>query len=251
MILSDLHIHTSFSDGDNTPEEIVLAAIEKNMDTIGFSDHSYTFFDESYCMKKENIASYKNEISRLKEKYKGKIKILCGIEQDFYSSEIADGYDYIIGSVHYLKADDKYFPIDEGSDYLINTANTYFGGDIYKLCETYFDTVSKIRNVDIIGHFDLITKFNESSPLFDEKNERYVTAYKKALDALLKLDIPFEINTGTIYRGLKRFPYPSKDILDYILKKGGKTVLSSDSHSKEALMYGFSEYEKYYSGYTI
>ena len=251
MILSDLHIHTSFSDGDNTPEEIVLAAIEKNMDTIGFSDHSYTFFDESYCMKRENIKAYKSEISRLKEKYKDKIKILCGIEQDFYSSEIADGYDYVIGSVHYLKAGEKYFPIDEGSDYLLNAANTYFDGDIYKLCEEYFDTVSKIRNVDIIGHFDLITKFNEPTPLFDEKNERYVAAYKKALDTLLKLDIPFEINTGIVYRGLKTFPYPSIDILEYILKNGGKTVLSSDSHSKEALMFGFSKYEKYLSGYTI
>ena len=247
MILSDLHVHSCFSDGDDTPEDIVLAAIEKNMDTIGFSDHSYTFFDESYCMKKENIAAYKSEISRLKVKYKGKIKILCGIEQDFYSNEPTDGYDYVIGSVHYLKAGDDYFPVDEGSDYLINAANTYYGGDIYKLCEVYFDTVSKIKNADIIGHFDLITKFNESAPIFDEKNERFVAAYKKALDALLKLNIPFEINTGIVFRGLKSLPYPSPNILDYIIKNGGKTVLSSDAHSKDALMFYFSKYE---SGYT-
>ncbi len=248
MILSDLHVHTSFSDGADSPEDMVIAAIGKNMDTIGFSDHSYTFFDESYCMKKANITAYKSEISRLQEKYKGKINILCGIEQDFYSNEPTDGYDYAIGSVHYLKAGDDYFPVDEGNDCLINAANKYYGGDIYKLCEVYFDTASKIRNVDIIGHFDLITKFNESAPIFDEKNERYVAAYKKALDALLKLNIPFEINMGMVFRGLKSLPYPSSDILDYIIKNGGKTVLSSDAHCKDALMFNFSKYE---SGYTI
>ena len=36
----DLHVHTTFSDGKNTPEEIVLEAIRRGMDTIGFSDHS-------------------------------------------------------------------------------------------------------------------------------------------------------------------------------------------------------------------
>ena len=51
-ILCDYHVHTTFSDGKNTPEEIVLAAREKGLKEIGFSDHSYTFFDERYCLKK-------------------------------------------------------------------------------------------------------------------------------------------------------------------------------------------------------
>ena len=247
MILSDLHIHSNFSDGADSPEEIVLAAIGMNMETIGFSDHSYTEFDGSYCMKKENIEPYKKEILRLKEKYKDKIKILCGIEQDFYSVEPTDDYDYIIGSVHYIKSGDNYIPIDDSASCLINAANTYFGGDIYRLCEIYFDTVSKIRKADIIGHIDLVTKFNEPTPLFDEKNGRYVAAYKKALDALLKLNIPFEMNMGAISRGYRKTPYPSPDIIRYIKDKGGRIVLSSDAHQKEAIMLDFQKY----SGYTI
>ena len=42
MILTDLHVHTNYCDGKNTPEEMVLAAIEKGMECIGFSVHSYT-----------------------------------------------------------------------------------------------------------------------------------------------------------------------------------------------------------------
>ena len=41
MILVDRHIHSTFSDGANTPEEIVQEAINRQMTTIGFSDHSY------------------------------------------------------------------------------------------------------------------------------------------------------------------------------------------------------------------
>ena len=38
MILVDRHIHSTFSDGENTPEEIVQEAIKRKMTEIGFSD---------------------------------------------------------------------------------------------------------------------------------------------------------------------------------------------------------------------
>ena len=242
MNLSDLHIHSLYCDGKDTLEDLVLEAIRKNMDKIGFSSHSYTFFDESYCIKKEKIQDYKNEISYLKEKYKDKIEILCGIEQDFYSDEPFDDYDYVIGSVHYLKIGDSYIAIDLSKQGFIDAVKTYYDGDFYRLAEDYFSTVSKIKNVDIIGHFDLLTKFNEGYCLFDEGNERYINAYKKALDILLLQDVIFEINTGAIARGYKSQPYPSHEILNYIKSNGGKTILSSDCHSKEMLMFEFDKY---------
>ena len=170
---------------------------------------------------------------------------MCGIEQDFYSNEHTDGYDYVIGSVHYLKTGDEFIPIDLSADCLTNAVKKYYNGDFYKIAEEYFSTVAKIKNAQIIGHFDLITKFNEGFCLFDESDERYVNAYKNALDTLLKKDIIFEINTGAISRGYKTKPYPSKNILDYIRKNGGKTVLSSDCHKKEALMFDFDKYQSW------
>ncbi|MBO7361393.1 MAG: hypothetical protein J6V48_09730, partial [Clostridia bacterium] len=41
-IRADFHLHSLFSDGKNSPEEVVLAAIGKGMTAIGFSDHSWT-----------------------------------------------------------------------------------------------------------------------------------------------------------------------------------------------------------------
>ena len=84
MIFSDFHIHTTFSDGKNSPEEMVKSAIKLGIKNIGFSDHSYTFFDESYCMLKEDKQNYLKTISELKSKYSKEINIYCVFDIDFY-----------------------------------------------------------------------------------------------------------------------------------------------------------------------
>ena len=246
--MKDFHVHTTFCDGNNTPVEMVIAAIEKGLDAIGFSAHSYTFFDKSYCMKKEDIELYKAEISALKEKYSGKIKILCGVEQDYYSDMPTAGFDYVIGSVHYLKVGEEYFSIDDDADILKAACDKYYGGDFYLLCSDYFKTVAKVAektNANIIGHFDLVTKFNEKYSFFDENDSRYIAAYRSAVDSLIKANIPFEINTGAISRGYKSTPYPSWQILKYIAEKNGKVILSSDSHSKQGLYFEFEKWSTF------
>lgn len=254
MMLFDLHVHTSYSDGKNTPEEVVKSAIQKGMSCLGFSDHSYTFFDEVYCMTKADTDKYFSEASALKAKYKDEIKILCGIEQDIFAAEPTDKYDYVIGSVHYIKIGEEYIPVDETAQILIDAAEKHFGGDIYKLTEIYFDTVGQViekTNADIIGHFDLITKFNEGGRMFDEADPRYIASWKKAVDRLIPSGKPFEINTGAISRGYRTEPYPSKAIAEYIRDKGGRFILSSDSHSAETLCFAFDKAKNIAEGITI
>ena len=241
MILSDFHTHTTFSDGKNTPEEMVLAAIDLGLESIGFSDHSYTHFDESYCIAKDNIENYRNTVHSLKNKYSGKINIYCGIEQDFYSCEETRPFDYAIGSVHYIKIGDEYISIDESIDSFKTIAQNYFSGDYISFAEKYFETVGDVikqTGADIIGHFDLISKYNRAG-LFDESDERYVTAWKTAVDKLLVYGKPFEINTGGIFRGYKDCPYPSPNIVNYIKQNGGKIILSSDAHNINGLCFKF------------
>ena len=50
-MLTNYHTHTTYCDGNNTPEEVVKAAIDMGFDAIGFSGHGYTDYDLSYCMK--------------------------------------------------------------------------------------------------------------------------------------------------------------------------------------------------------
>lgn len=246
MINKDLHTHSTYCDGKSTPEEIVRAAIDKGLDTVGVSGHSYTFFDTSYCMQKEDIPRYLAELRYLRAAYCDKIHVLCGVEQDYYSDYPTDDFDYVIGSVHYLKCGDDYVPVDETPEILKEAADKYFGGDIYALCEEYFRTVADVVNktaCDIIGHFDLISKFTEQTDLIDVNHPRYVAAWQAAADELLKTGVPFEINMGAMSRGYRTTPYPSAEIIDYIKAHGGELVLSSDAHSADAVAYKFDEYE--------
>ena len=246
MIAKDLHMHTAYCDGKDTPEDMVLSAVDKGLDTVGISSHSYTFFDESYCMQKEDIPRYIAELRYLRAKYFHRIHVLCGVEQDYYSDYPTDEFDYIIGSVHYIKVGDEYIPVDESVEILRAAVQKHFGGDVYALCELYFDTVADVvekTRCDIIGHFDLISKFIEREPLFDTEHPRYVKAWKAAVDRLVTYDVPFEINTGAISRGYRTQPYPDEEMIAYIKAKGGRLILSSDAHSKENIAYRFEKYE--------
>ena len=239
-MLTNFHTHTNFSHGKENPEEIVIYAIEKGFSSIGFTGHSYTDFDLSYCMT--DTAGYMAEINRLKEKYKGKIQIYLGVEEDIFSKERPEGFDYIIGSAHYVKNVEEYYPIDYD---LENTqkALEVFGGSL-NLAESYFDALCgyiEKKKPDIVGHFDLITKFDEKYPPIFLGDKEYLEIAKKYLKRALKSDPIFEINTGAISRGLRTKPYPCEELLYELLKGDGKIILSSDAHQKEHLDFWFKE----------
>lgn len=273
LSLMDLHMHTSYSDGADRPSDMLRSAAAKGMKVIGISDHSYTFFDESYCIDRERVDDYVNELIQLKQKCLNlndnprfakalgtdDITLYLGIEQDYYSNQPTDIFDYVIGSVHYIGIPDDggempdgclrymgriYIPVDESPKVLTDAAEAYYGGDIYRLIEDYYLVESDVVNrtgADIIGHFDLISKFNEDQGLFDPSDRRYVNAWKSAALRLLESGAVFEINTGAISRGYRTSPYPAPDMIDFIKEHGGRFILSSDAHSKENIAFGFPE----------
>ena len=132
-MLSNFHTHSTFCDGKNTPEEIVVAAIGKGFDAIGFSGHGYTPYSPGYCMK--DTDGYIAEVGRLKEKYKTEIKICLGAEEDAFYPVERDRFDYIIGSAHYFLVDNKYYPIDSSPDCLKKCLDL-FDHNVLRLAET-------------------------------------------------------------------------------------------------------------------
>lgn len=237
---TNFHTHTIYCDGKNTAEEMVQAAIQKHFTALGFSGHSYTAYDTSYCMAKEDIPKYQNEIRALQKKYQNEIQIFCGVEQDFYAESSSEGFDYVIGSVHAIAKDGICHTIDASKAQTNQLVEQEFGGDFLKLAECYFETVAHVveqTHADIIGHFDLITKFYENETWLEDKRYRFVAL--EAMQHLLQFDKPFEINTGAIYRGFRTEAYPAVWLLQALQKKGGKVLLSSDSHDTQSLGYGF------------
>jgi len=247
-MLYNYHTHTPLCDGKTPAEEMVQRAIELGFSELGFSGHSYTSFDLSYCMTLEQTEEYKKEICALKEKYKDKIKILLGIECDYHSSDILESYDYVLGSVHYILKNGEYLCIDYSREKQIEAVNTYYDGDFYSYIEDYYKTVADLYNktkCDIIGHFDLIVKYNADGSLFDTNHPRYVAAWKKAADAIIKTPAVVEINTGGMARGHVNEPYPSKEIIEYFKLHGKKMIFSSDCHNKDYLLCGYEMVKKY------
>lgn len=241
----DLHTHTCFCDGHSTPEEMVIAAIDKGITTLGLLAHSYVEFDRGYAINPARTEEFRGEVERLKEKYRGKIEILFGIEADYYATELYGKTDYVIGSVHYLKFGDKYRSLDMSAEELCRIVDEEFGGDWYAMCEEYYERLSDIKErcaADIVGHFDIVTKFNEGDRLFDTSAERYRKAWKIAADKLIADGLCFEINTGAIARGKRTTPYPSVEITEYLKSRGAHLILSSDAHCAENLAFQFEKY---------
>ena len=245
MSYSNYHTHTIYCDGKDPPEERVLKAIELGCPELGFSGHSYTSYDESYCMSKNNTAKYLDEIKMLKAEHADKIKIYTGIEYDYFSEESTDAFDYVIGAVHAVLKNGEYLAVDLSLDDLTKSIDKHYGGDALAFAEDYFTLVGNLyekTRCNVIAHFDLLTKFNEIKPVFDTSCERYRKAALSALYKLKDAPVAFEINTGAISRGYRTTPYPEDFIIKEIKKLGKKIIINSDCHDKENLICGFDKF---------
>ena len=240
-MISNFHTHTHFCDGKNSPEEMVLAAIKAGCPAIGFSGHSNTPFDPGYCMDYQREADYRRDVLAMKEKYQDQIRVYLGLEQDYDSPAASGCYEYLIGSVHYVKKNGVYLSVDDTPEKLKEGVDQLYGGDFYSLCEDYYRRVADVISMtgcQIVGHFDLITKFNEKVPFFAEYHPRYRQAALEALRSLLQQDAVLEINTGAISRNWRREPYPDLFLLEEMGKWGARVILSSDAHRAEDLLFG-------------
>lgn len=250
MIRSCVHTHTTFCDGCDTVLEMAENAYSLKLKAIGFSGHSYVAGDD-FGIKSEDMHIYRAEVKRVKEIYSGKIDVLCGIELDSFTPKGFDltGLDYIIGSAHQVMGDDgAEYIIDGSHERLVDAATAGFGGDYIKLYTAYYNQFVRFLtevNPDIIGHFDLITKFNELYCVFDDKCNAYKEVAISAIDKALELDRVIEVNTGAITRGHRTLPYPSDFLLKRILQKKGKVIITTDAHSVSTLVYWTNEAEEY------
>lgn len=245
MIRANFHTHTTFSDGANTPEEMVRTALSLGMTALGFSDHSPLENCEGTTgMARSDELSYRQEILRLKEAYAGQMEIYLGIEMDSNSPPTPYIYDYTIGSIHGIWADGQYRAVDYTESWMLATVQDFFGGDHIAYAKSYFSAVAETANKydpTFFGHIDLVAKYNEGGKYFNEGDKRYQNAALEAVEALIPTGKPFEINTGAISRGVRTTPYPAPFLLKEIYQMGGNILLSGDSHSASSLLCAYDQ----------
>ena len=253
---TNYHTHSNWCDGKESPRRMIQEAIQKGFDAIGFSSHAMLPQDDiDWVLTPEKAVRYATEIRMLAEEFKDQIKVLCGVEADYIpgganpdrGTYAAVKPDYIIGSIHFIKAPDgAVFAFDHTPQILADGIRDHFGGDSTAFVKAYFAALREMVatcDFDVVGHPDLVRKFNAKHPYFDEKADWYRTELGRTADAIAKSGKLVEVNTGAIARGWLDDAYPSEDFRRMLREKGVKFILSSDAHESKALDCAFDKFE--------
>ena len=241
MRLQDLHTHSVYDDGCAGLEQMVCAAVEKGLSAVGLSVHS-PLENENWTISPEKMQDFLHESAALKEKYRGEIAVYCGIEYDLRSEVELSAFDYVIGSLHATVTPDGAFDTDNTAAIAKEGIERFFGGSADAAAEAYFAqyrAMAENPEIDIVGHFDLLTKFDEQGRLYDAFSPRYLEAAHEAMRILSEAGKIFEINTGAMSRGYRTAPYPAAHLLIYLYEIGGRICLNSDAHSVKGVGYAF------------
>lgn len=232
----NLHTHSLYCDGNDTCEHMVRKAIEKGFDILGFSGHGPVADD--YAMSIEDTRRYIAEVTRLKETFRDQIRIYLGVEEDTTNRMwVKEPFEYVIGSVHTIAHEGKVLPIDYNRGILEMMTEAWYRNDFRALAKDYYRDVMRMKDwdeVDIIGHLDLITKYNEDESFIAFDDPVYVSYATETIDAFAGVKI-MEVNTGAIARGSRKTPYPYRNLLAYMHEKGVSICLNSDCHNAEYL----------------
>lgn len=218
----DYHIHTLFSDGNDMHELYIKKAVEQGFTEIGFSDH-VSVIPAFWATDPARLKLMRDKVRGLALQWKNTINIRFGLEMDFYPGYEKDieniihdlQPDYVIGSVHFIglwnfdnqKESNRSLPPD----------------DFFRIYYQLISQAAASGLFDIIGHFDLVKKFN---PVRPEKAEKYEMM---AIESIAKSGITIELNTNGFNKPCKAF-YPSDIILKTACQAGIPVTLGSDAH---------------------
>ena len=249
---TDYHVHTEFSDDSNYPmEQVIKDAITKEFDELCFTDHvDYGIkkdWDESGEMiyrkggagepdqmpvANVDYPVYYKTFQKMKELYQDKISLKFGLEFGMQAHTVEKyeklfsryPFDFIILSVHEIE--DKEF-WDQGfqNGMTQQEYNERYYEEMLYLVQNY-------HNYSLLGHMDLITRYDKAGVYPFEKLKPILT---KILKTVIADEKGIEVNTSSHRYGLKDLT-PSRDILKLYKELGGKIItIGSDSHKPEHL----------------
>lgn len=196
-IKGDLHVHTEWTDGNNSIEEMAQAAKKRGYKYIAICDHSPTV-GITNGLTEERLLKQINEIEKLNRKLKD-FKILSGIEVDIRSNSQLDLEDEILKKL----------------DVVVAAVHTKFAQPKDEMTKRILKAIEN-PNVDIIAH---------PTGRLIGKREPYQVDMDKIMDACKANEKVLELNA-----------YPERlDLSDINCKKakekGVKIAISTDAHA--------------------
>ncbi len=223
--LADYHMHSYYSDDSKCPmEDLVKHAISLGFNEVSFTEHvDYGIKTVDNC----NYEKYFNELEEMQLKYKDQIIIKAGIEFGVQTHTIEQfnddfkkyAFDFVILSNH--QVDNKEF---WNNCFQKGKTQEEFQRAYYK---AILDVVNSYKNYSVLGHLDMIRRYDNCGDFPDEIVLEYVEPILKQVIADGK---GIELNTSSFKYGLTDL-MPSRKILKKYYELGGKIItLGSDTH---------------------
>ena len=248
MKLIDCHTHTQFS----VDSEADLGMCAERADRLGLvayavTDHCecnswypaehYSDGDDmhdSYCYKDcflDSVAA----VTALKEKYNGKLNLICGVEmgQPQAAPEAAafinadERVDFIIGSLHQIRGEKDFYYIDYmdlGTD------------KIYDLLERYFTELNEMcctNSFDVLGHLTYCLRYMKQRHGIEPDISRFDGIIADSFRTLAQNGKGIEINTSGLRQGFGE-TFPNLRYTKLFREMGGEIIsVGSDAHTAE------------------
>ena len=254
----NLHTHSIYSDGKSQPREIVEEAVRQGLTTLGFSEHSPLPFDNNFSVKEADMPRYVAEIAQLKEEFKGKIDIYCGLEAD-YLTDVSEPFavtkeryhlDYLIGGVHLVgqsaNPDEIWFIDGPKWEVYDEGLQKFFDGDIRRAVRRFYEQSNEMienEQFDIIAHFDKI-KMHNRERYFHEDEPWYRALAFETLDLIREKGLVMEVNVRGIYKKRYNGFYPSPWLMEEACKMGIPAIISADAHHFSEISLEFAAAEE-------
>ena len=218
------HAHTALcGHATGTQEEYVQRAIACGIQRMGFSEHFPLKHpnggEASWRVPVSETDSYREETMRLREKYKGQIKIFLGFEMEYFpelfesmlANAISYGAEYLILGQHYIA------PEYTGAKQVF-AANSDHGA-----FRTYVDLVIDAMKTGVfsyVAHPDVFHYADDDRHFYREECRRLCAASRE-------LGVPLELN----FLGIRqKRSYPCAPFWEVAGEERAPVTFGFDSH---------------------
>ncbi|HPJ68421.1 MAG TPA: histidinol-phosphatase HisJ family protein [Desulfobacteraceae bacterium] len=236
--LPDYHIHTHLCrHADGEPSLYRTAAAIQGIPEICFTDHCPypDGYDPLHRMEIVQFNFYRQMITELQDEENP--LVLFGIEADYYSGceEFlgnwlpAQGFDFVLGSVHYIG--------NWGFDNP-DQKNVWDSIDVKSAWKEYFRLIGRLadtRLFDTVGHLDLPKKFGHRP-----HDKILKEMAQPVLDKIAKSGMGIELNTSGLRKPVGEI-YPSPLLLSLAYEREIPICFGSDAHTPEEVGAGFGQ----------
>jgi histidinol-phosphatase (PHP family) len=254
-VLTDYHVHLR-PDEDGTPsgryftpenaERYRAAAEERGIAELGVAEHIHRFVQ---ALEVWPHPWYRHWAADDLDEYCAFVReetdLRLGIEADFIpgredrTANLLDGrdWDYVVGSVHFLREDAVDIPTHDAR---WSGISAWRSQEPERIWRRYFEALGEAARTgmfDILAHPDLVKVFGSDGPRPDGDLRRF---YELAMDGIAESDVAIEVSTAGLRKPAGEI-YPAAALLEMCLEAGRPVALSSDAHRPEQL--GF-EYER-------